>query len=60
MYYGGDLVDVALVTIFCWQWYDPARFRVGARRSPQPWRLPGVQLSTVDRHRAVSAQKVPR
>jgi putative membrane protein len=40
MYYGGDLADLALVTIFCWQWYDPARFRVGGRRPPQPWRLP--------------------
>jgi putative membrane protein len=39
MYYGGDLADLALVVIFCWQWYDPARFRVGGRRAPQPWRL---------------------
>jgi putative membrane protein len=39
MYYGGDLADLALVVLFCWQWYDPARFRVGARRAPQPWRL---------------------
>ena len=21
MYYGGDLIDAALITIFCWQWY---------------------------------------
>lgn len=40
MYYGGDLVHAVLVTIFCWQWYDPARFRVGRRRAPLPWRLP--------------------
>jgi putative membrane protein len=39
MYYGGDLSDLALVVLFCWQWYDPARFRVGGRRAPQPWRL---------------------
>jgi putative membrane protein len=39
MYYGGDVADLALVVIFCWQWYDPARFRVGGRRPPQPWRL---------------------
>jgi putative membrane protein len=39
MYYGGDVADLALVTVFCWQWYDPARFRVGGRRPPQPWRL---------------------
>lgn len=40
MYYGGDLVHLVLVTTFCWQWYDPARFRVGGRRAPLPWRLP--------------------
>ncbi|MBO3738748.1 cytochrome c oxidase assembly protein [Actinoplanes sp. NEAU-H7] len=39
MYYGGDLADLALVIVFCWQWYDPARFRVGARRPPRPWTL---------------------
>jgi putative membrane protein len=40
MYYGGDLADLALVVIFCWQWYDPARFRVGGRRPSAAWRLP--------------------
>jgi putative membrane protein len=48
MYYGGDLADLALVTIFCWQWYDPARFRVDGRGLPQPWRLPAdVAQATV-------------
>jgi putative membrane protein len=47
MYYGGDLADLALVTIFCWQWYDPARFRVGARRVPRPWRLRDDDVSPV-------------
>jgi putative membrane protein len=49
MYYGGDLVDLALVTIFCWQWYDPAWFRVGARRAPQPWRLRDDDVSPATR-----------
>jgi putative membrane protein len=40
MYYGGDLAHLVLVTVFCWQWYDPAPFRVGGRRAPLPWRLP--------------------
>jgi putative membrane protein len=39
MYYGGDVADLALVVVFCWQWYDPARFRVGARHAPRPWQL---------------------
>jgi putative membrane protein len=39
MYYGGDVADLALVIVFCWQWYDPARFRVALRRPPQPWHL---------------------
>lgn len=40
MYYGGDLVHLAMVAVFWWQWYDPARVRAGARRAPLPWRLP--------------------
>jgi putative membrane protein len=40
MYYGGDLVHLAMVAVFWWQWYDPARMRVGERRTPLPWRLP--------------------
>jgi putative membrane protein len=56
MYYGGDAADLALVTIFCWQWYDPARFRITARRPPQPWRLEsgsppvhaGAEVSALD------------
>jgi putative membrane protein len=49
MYYGGDLVDLALVTVFCWQWYDPPRFRVGARRPPLPWRLPALAPAAAPR-----------
>lgn len=46
MYYGGDLVDLALIAVFCRQWYDatgPARRgpRVPASRPVRPlWRLP--------------------
>jgi putative membrane protein len=25
MYYGGDLIDVALITVFCWQWFTACR-----------------------------------
>jgi putative membrane protein len=39
MYYGGDLLDVLLITIFCWQWYTAsAPGPVPARR--RAWRLP--------------------
>lgn len=49
MYYGGDLAHLVLVTVFCWQWYDPAPFRMGGRRAPLPWRLPAdVALSFPD------------
>ncbi|MEV4701721.1 cytochrome c oxidase assembly protein [Actinoplanes sp. NPDC049316] len=49
MYYGGDLADVALIVVFCLQWYrstDPRRRsaagpRIPAHRLPgRPWRLP--------------------
>jgi putative membrane protein len=43
MYYGGDAVHIALITVFCWQWYDPARFRVSCRRAPLPWRLSAAE-----------------
>jgi putative membrane protein len=48
MYYGGDVADLALVVIFCWQWYYAARFRVGARRAPQPWRIPSRANAVAD------------
>ncbi|AEV85611.1 membrane protein [Actinoplanes sp. SE50] len=42
MYYGGDLIDLALIVIFWWQWY---RAGDSGRRWPRPpapaaWRLP--------------------
>ncbi|WP_229070185.1 cytochrome c oxidase assembly protein [Actinoplanes sp. DH11] len=50
MYYGGDLVDLVLIVIFCRQWYqatDPRRReraagpRIPSTRPPRaPWRLP--------------------
>jgi putative membrane protein len=47
MYYGGDLVDLGLLVVFCRQWYTaaaPARRarqpRAGVRRARRPWRLP--------------------
>jgi putative membrane protein len=52
MYYGGDLLDLALITIFCWQWYSTnrpdrsihANRETTARRHTQlrqrAWRLP--------------------
>ncbi len=27
MYYGGDLIDLVIIIIFCWQWYHSARPR---------------------------------
>jgi putative membrane protein len=27
MYYGGDLIDAALITVFCWQWFTASRPR---------------------------------
>jgi putative membrane protein len=57
MYYGGDLIDLALIVVFCWQWYratDPGRRsatvvpRIGTvRRLRRPWRLPG-EFRTAD------------
>jgi putative membrane protein len=50
MYYGGDLIDLALIVVFCRQWYratDPGRRsatvvpRIGTGRAfRRPWRLP--------------------
>jgi putative membrane protein len=46
MYYGGDALDLVLITIFCLQWYaaaDPHRRpapRVGNRSPGRAWRLP--------------------
>jgi len=46
MYYGGDLIDLVLIVVFCRQWYaatDPHRRRgpaVPASGTPRPWRLP--------------------
>ncbi|GAB7045351.1 cytochrome c oxidase assembly protein [Catenuloplanes indicus] len=50
MYYGGDAVDLALIVVFCRQWYraaDPRRRdrpvtpRIPHQRPPRaPWRLP--------------------
>lgn len=50
MYYGGDLVDLVLIAVFCREWYhatDPHRAgratapRIPTRRPPRvPWRLP--------------------
>ncbi|MFI5898135.1 cytochrome c oxidase assembly protein [Actinoplanes sp. NPDC051513] len=50
MYYGGDLIDVVLIFVFCRQWYqaaDPLRRtrpvapRIPYARPPRaPWRLP--------------------
>jgi putative membrane protein len=28
MYYGGDLLDLILITVFCWQWYTANRPRI--------------------------------
>jgi putative membrane protein len=28
MYYGGDLLDLILITVFCWQWYTVSRPRI--------------------------------
>jgi putative membrane protein len=46
MYYGGDLLDLILITVFCRQWYTataPAPRRFSAGRHPQPRRHdPGV------------------
>lgn len=33
MYYGGDLIDLILIIIFCYQWYKAARPRADARKS---------------------------
>jgi putative membrane protein len=45
MYYGGAAIDLALVVVFCHQWYaatDPRRRTRALRpaRPPRPWRLP--------------------
>lgn len=42
MYYGGDLIHLALIVVFCRQWYvatAPDR-RSPHRPAPVPWRLP--------------------
>src|SRR3954468_23179644 len=44
MYYGGDLVDLAVLIVFCGQWYSAAS-QAGRRRPPRErvhraWRLP--------------------
>jgi len=51
MYYGGDLIDLVLIVVFCRQWYNaadplrrtrPAAPRIPHSRPPRaPWRLPG-------------------
>jgi putative membrane protein len=50
MYYGGDLLDLFVITVFCLQWYtatDPHRRaetiapRVSNRSPGRAWRLPG-------------------
>ncbi|AGL18992.1 hypothetical protein L083_5482 [Actinoplanes sp. N902-109] len=47
MYYGGDLLDLVLIAVFCAQWYaatDPRRRaaapRIPGRAPDRPWRLP--------------------
>jgi putative membrane protein len=44
MYYGGDLLDLVLVALFCWQWYAATDPNPSARRSVpyrrRAWRLP--------------------
>jgi putative membrane protein len=43
MYYGGDLLDLILIAIFCWQWYaatDPRTRRRPIMPSRRAWRLP--------------------
>jgi putative membrane protein len=39
MYYGGDLLDLLLITIFCWQWYTAAAPEI-SRPHRRAWRLP--------------------
>ena len=39
MYYGGDLLDLLLITIFCWQWYTAAAPE-SPRAPRRAWRLP--------------------
>ena len=47
MYYGGDMIHLAVIVVFCAQWYraaDPDRRpvapRVGTRRPDRRWRIP--------------------
>jgi len=43
MYYGGDVLDLALIVVFCWQWYsvtDPRTSRRPLIRHWRAWRLP--------------------
>ncbi|WP_408009184.1 cytochrome c oxidase assembly protein [Pseudalkalibacillus sp. A8] len=35
MYYGGDVIDIVLITIFCFQWYKAARPRTKSMCQPQ-------------------------
>lgn len=38
MYYGGDVLDLLLITIFCWQWYTAAAPE-SSRARRRAWRL---------------------
>lgn len=46
MYYGGDLVDLALIVAFCRQWYrGTAAPRIPTVRPPEPrWHLPSAEI----------------
>ncbi len=35
MYYGGDAIDIVLITIFCYQWYKASRPRTTSPYQPQ-------------------------
>nr|WP_261134395.1 cytochrome c oxidase assembly protein [Bacillus sp. Marseille-Q3570] len=35
MYYGGDAIDIVLITIFCYQWYKASRPRTTSTFQPQ-------------------------
>lgn len=48
MYYGGDVIDMALITILCWQWY-----RATAPRAPD--RNLGVPAATAQTSRGGTA-----
>jgi putative membrane protein len=42
MYYGGDVVDLVLIIVFCWQWYKAARPRVSMKMLDQQF-LPELE-----------------